>query len=139
MRIAAQFTGPCSYFGGPDDMGVDADEGLAFLYEYDDAPRLFLDEQPPQTTGLARRLDPDQPYVACRWDYTTVSKTTLANPHNHCVVYAPSTDRSAVAWPADWGPHQDTGRVADLSPSLMQDLGIETDDTVVVIYLVAAE
>jgi len=136
MRIAAQFTGRCSWFGGPDDGGVDPDEGLAFLYEYDDAPRLFLDEQPEGTTGLARRLDPGEPYVACRWKYDETSKTMLANPHNHCVVYAPVTDRAAIAWPADWGPHEDTGRAADISPGLMEELGIETDDTIVVVYLV---
>ena len=136
MRIATQFTGPCSWFGGPEDEGVDADEGLAFLYEYDDAPRLFLNEQPKGTTGLARRLNPEMFYVACRWDYEVTPKTMLANPHNHCIIYAPSTDASAIAWPADWGPHESTERCADISPGLMEDLGIETDDTIVVIYLV---
>ena len=42
----------------PGDEGVALDEGLAFIYEYETAPQLFLDEQPPGTTGLARRLDP---------------------------------------------------------------------------------
>ena len=120
-------------------MGVDADEGLAFLYDYDDAPRLFLDEQPEGTSGLARRLDPAMHYVAARWNYDVTPKTMLANPHNHCVVYAPATDRAGLAWPADWGPHVDTERAADISPGLMEALGIETDDTVVVIYIVTAE
>ena len=44
------------------------------------------------------------------------------------------TGVSATAFPADWGPHEDTGRVADLSPALMRDLGLETDDTVSVVY-----
>ena len=39
-----------------------------------------------------------------------------------------------LAWPADWGPHGDTNRVADLSPGLMENLGITTDDEVEVIY-----
>jgi hypothetical protein len=39
-----------------------------------------------------------------------------------------------TAFPADWGPHESTGRVADLSPSLMADLGLLTDDEVEVIY-----
>jgi len=42
--------------------------------------------------------------------------------------------REAMAWPADWGPHEDTGRVADLSPGLMGRLGLATDDEVQVIY-----
>jgi hypothetical protein len=42
--------------------------------------------------------------------------------------------REFHAWPADWGPHQDTGRVADLSPALMDALDITTDDEVEVLY-----
>jgi hypothetical protein len=38
------------------------------------------------------------------------------------------------AFPADWGPNQNTGRIADISPGLMDDLGIETDDEVEVIF-----
>lgn len=125
--------GKVSYFGGPDDMGVDADEGLAFLYDYDDAPYLFLDQQPPNTSGLARRLNVDRPYVACRWDYDITPKTMLAQPYP-ALVRAPATAKQFLAWPADWGPHQDTGRVADISPSLMDRLGITTDDQVEVIY-----
>jgi hypothetical protein len=126
-------TGKVSYFGGPDDKGVDADEGLAFLYEYDDAPYLFLDEQPSGTTGLARRLNPDRSYVACRWDYDVTPKTMLAQPYP-ALVRAPATNKQFLAWPADWGPHEDTKRVADISPSLMERLGIETDDEVEIIY-----
>ena len=50
------------------------------------------------------------------------------------LVKATKTGRSAYAWPADWGPHGDTDRVADLSPGLMEYLGITTDDDVEVIY-----
>ena len=40
-----------------------------------------------------------------------------------------------LAHPADWGPHEEqTGRAADLSPGLMENLGIDTDDDVEVIY-----
>lgn len=125
--------GKASYFGGPDDMGVSSSEGLAFIYEYETAPWLFLDEQPPGTTGLARRLNVDRPYVACRWNYDITPKEMLAEPMP-ALVRAPSTGKSFLAWPADWGPHQDTGRVADLSPSLMDRLGITTDDEVEVTY-----
>jgi hypothetical protein len=47
-------------------------------------------------------------------------------------VTAPKTNLSFKAFPADWGPNQSTGRIADLSPSLIQHLGIQTDDTVIV-------
>ena len=129
-----QARGPCSWFGGPADEGVDSDEGLAFLYELDDAPNLFLPKQPPGTTGLARRLDPARPYLACRWDYDVTSKDMLRDRRNKALVKATKTGTMALAWPADWGPHSDTGRIADLSPALLNVLGITTDDEVEVIY-----
>jgi hypothetical protein len=131
-KVMVDVTGPCSWFGGPEDEGVSPDEGLAFFYEYYDAPHLFLPTQPEGTSGLARRLNPNRHYVACRWDYAVTPKTMLADSHQLAVVYA--NGRRAFAWPADWGPHEDTGRVADLSPGLMETLAIETDAEVRVIY-----
>lgn len=124
------FKGTCSWFGGPDDVdGVAPDEGLAFIYELDDAPDLFLPVQPRGTTGLARRLDPEEFYIACRWDYDITSKEDLLNLR--VLVRAPKTGKHFIARPADWGPHEEkTGRAADLSPGLMGALGIETDDEV---------
>jgi hypothetical protein len=122
--------GKASWFGGPDDMGVTPDEGLAFLYEVSDAPQLFLDYQPSGTSGLARRLNPEVPYLAMRWDYNQFSKNELASGEILFQVRAPKTGKQYKAWPADWGPHVDTGRVADISPGLMEALGIGTDDEV---------
>ena len=124
--------GKVSWFGGPSDTGVAADEGLAFIYEYNDAPHLFLKRQPPNTTGLARRLNPDVHYVACRWDYGITSKSFLLD--NTVIVSSPKTGRHFEAYPADWGPHQDTGRIADISKGLMDDLGIATDDEVEILF-----
>lgn len=124
--------GRCSHFGGPSDEGVAPDEGLAFIYDVSEAPYLFLPEQPPGTTGLARRLDPMMPYAACRWDYTLTPREMLLEGVG--IVYAPKTDRAFFFAPADWGPHEDTGRVADLSPGLLDALGIITDDIVEVIF-----
>ena len=124
--------GLCSWFGGPDDTGVSPDEGLAFFYNYDEAPHLFLPEQPKGTTGLARRLNPNVLYVACRWDYDKTSKAELANPSVLAIVRAHGAE--FYAWPADWGPHEDTNRVADISPALMQALDLTTDDEIEVIY-----
>ena len=125
--------GACSHFGGPNDTGVSASEGLAFIYDVDEVPYLFLPYQPSGTTGLARRLNPFVPYVACRWDYDTTPKEMLKGPQVALV----RSVRSGVqlkAFPADWGPHEDTGRVADLSPGLMSQLDLTTDDEVEVIY-----
>jgi N-acetylmuramoyl-L-alanine amidase len=125
--------GKVSWFGGPEDMGVTPSEGLAFLYEVDDKPEVFLDEQPKGTTGLARRLDPDTYYVALRWDYDQFPKEMLAGG-GMALVRAPKTGREFRAHPADWGPHVDTGRVADISLGLMEALGIDTDDEVEITY-----
>jgi hypothetical protein len=111
---------------------VSPSEGLAFIYEYEQRPDLFLPSQPPHTSGLARRLDPDVLYVACRWDYGRTPKPMLADKTFKARVSAES--RRFDAWPADWGPHQSTGRIADLSPRLMEMLGVATDDVVEVVY-----
>jgi N-acetylmuramoyl-L-alanine amidase len=127
-----QVSGRCSWFGGPDDMGVAPDEGLAFIYDYHARPDLFLAQQPAGTTGLARRLNPDVYYVACRWDYAKTPKEMLAGKGAQALVR--TSRRAQLAWPADWGPHGQTQRVADLSPGLMDALEIVTDDPVEVIY-----
>jgi N-acetylmuramoyl-L-alanine amidase len=127
--------GKVSWFGGPDDMGVTPSEGLAFIYEYNQAPHLFLDEQPPNTTGLARRLDPEVPYIAMRWDYEVHSKEYLRSGKYLALVRAPKTGKQvAGVYPSDWGPHADTARVADISEGLMKELGITTDDMVEVVF-----
>ena len=127
--------GKCSQFGGPEDEGVSSTEDLAFFEHEEDvkkAPHLFLPYQPKGTSGLARRLNPFVHYVACRWDYNVTPKEMLVESGNVALVRTKSM--ALTAFPADWGPNANTGRVADLSPGLMTDLGIETDDEVEVIY-----
>ena len=126
--------GKVSWFGGPEDMGVQPDEGLAFIYEVETAPHLFLGSQPEGTTGLARRLNPNVHYIACRWDYNIYSKEMLASQKFLAFVRAPKTSILMVAFPADWGPHTDTDRVADISQGLLDDLGIKTDDEIEVLF-----
>jgi hypothetical protein len=127
--------GTCSTFGGPDDTGVSPSEGLAFFYEVEDAPWLFLKSQPSGTTGLARRMDGSVFYLACRWDYDVTSKDMLANSGQMALVTNTKTGVSRLAHPADWGPHEaETGRAADLSPALAKSLGVATDDEVSVMY-----
>jgi len=126
--------GTCSTFGGPGDTGVSASEGLAFIYDYDEAPYLFLPYQPSGTTGLARRLDPSTFYIACRWSYDTTSKLMLRDSGQMAMVTNPDTGAQRLAHPADWGPHGDTNRVCDLSPALAESLNVVTDDVVHVTY-----
>jgi|SRR5215472_1757212 len=126
--------GRCSWFGGPDDTGVSSDEGLAFIYpdDVDQFAHLFLSNQPTGTSGLARRLDPDTCYIACRWDYEMTSKEMLRDQKRKALVRA--NGKEILCYPSDWGPHGDTSRVCDLSPKAMQILGLMTDDSCEVIY-----
>jgi N-acetylmuramoyl-L-alanine amidase len=129
--------GRCSQFGGPEDTGVSADEGLA-IWPGTDAviteknQHLFLPIQPAGTTGMARRLNPWVHYLACRWDYDVTPREVLRE--NLALVRSTATGYAIAAFPADWGPHGDTQRVADLSPGLMLDLDLDTDDEVIVIF-----
>ncbi len=125
-------TGKVSHFGGPEDHGVSPSEGLAFIYDIDDAPHLFLPYQPDGTTGLARRLNPYVHYIACRWDYGRTPKDMLLG--SIALVRSVKTGIAMKAFPEDWGPNENTGRVADISPGLMEDLGMTTDDEVEVLF-----
>ena len=127
-------SGTCSWFGGPDDQGVSPSEGLAFIYDITEENQfLFLPIQPEGTNGLARRLNPTTHYCAMRWDYSQHPKETLLQ--KTVLVRNPKTGFALTCAPADWGPHEEkTGRIIDLSPSMMLDLDLETDDTVEVIF-----
>lgn len=125
-----QAKGRCSWFGGPADTGVAPDEGLAMYSSIEQAPWLFLPVVPPGTTGLARRLNPAVPFVACRWDYDVTPKDMLRQ--GKALVRANGME--LLSFVGDWGPHEDTGRVADLSKILMAHLGLQTDDTVEIIF-----
>ena len=132
-NVVLNVTGKCSWFGGPDDTGVSASEGLAFIYDMDESNQhLFLPYQPDGTTGLARRLNPHVHYLACRWDYDDIPKDQMLD--HVALVRNVKTGMALTAIPADWGPHGDTDRVADLSPSLLLDLGLTTDDFVEIIF-----
>jgi N-acetylmuramoyl-L-alanine amidase len=125
--------GKVSWFGGPNDTtGVSPSEGLAFIYDVSDAPHLFLDYQPEGTTGLARRLNPEVNYIACRWDYDLYPKPSLLE--HMALIRSLKTGKTIKAYPADWGPNSSTDRVADISEGAMKALGIQTDDEVEVIY-----
>jgi N-acetylmuramoyl-L-alanine amidase len=133
-----RLVGKCSSFGGPTDMGVLPSEDLAFWESWDDvvadhAEELFLPSQPPGTSGLARRLDGSKFYLATRWNYEVYSKASLASG-DHVALVRAENGRQALARPSDWGPNEDTGRVCDLSPGLMTELGLTTDDVVTVVY-----
>jgi hypothetical protein len=71
--------------------------------------------------------------VACRWDYSVLPKTYLAQPTTWATITNVITGKFIQARPIDWGPHVDTGRVADVSPFVAAQLGLKTDDVVKVV------
>lgn len=125
--------GTMSTFGGPHDHGVGSKDGLALVdsANFDTFKDVFLEKQPKGTSGLARRLDPSKMYLACRWDYV---HPTLAELRKGIFVKVtnPATGIWQNARPVDWGPHEKTGRVADLSPGLAQALGLDSDARVTI-------
>jgi len=126
--MSIKLEGKMSVFGGPHDTGVTKSEGLA-LFDHNDVqhyPELFLKEQPHGTTGVARRLNPDAYYLACRWDYSVTSRNHLRSIK--VKVTNPKTGESLMAQPCDWGPNHNTGRIADLSPGLAKALDLDTND-----------
>ncbi len=133
-QIAFRVQGKMSTFGGPDDKGMKPDEVLALFEPQDlndpDNAGLFLPTQPAGTTGLGHRLNPQQLYLACRWDYKLTPRSFLRN--TYAVVTSVKSGNSEYARPVDWGPSIDTGRIADLSPGLASKLELDTDDEVIV-------
>ena len=97
-----------STFGGPEDRDIRPDQGLKYFDKADlEDPKfayLFLPTQPPGTSGLGRRLNPDSYYVACRWDEVVTPRELLRN--SLASVENLQTGRAAEARPVDWRPNQ---------------------------------
>jgi hypothetical protein len=126
--------GKMSTFGGPYDTGVKPDEGLA-LVEPGDLDewwfhRIFLSIQPTQTTGLARRLNPNAFYIAMRWGDYGINRD--AARRGVFRVTNIGTNKSVYAQGADSGPAEWTNRIVDVSPGIADALNLETDDEVIV-------
>jgi hypothetical protein len=142
-----RFEGKVSHFGGPRDTGVSPSENLAL---YPD-PRgklpnsIFLPSQPDGTTGTARRLNTDAFYIAMRWAYKSGERGTdnnglgvrlpITTPsswllQNFVKVINPRNGKQVLARAVDWGPNGRTKRLADVSPGVMRELGLTTDDLV---------
>ena len=150
--IILRIEGNMSTFGGENDKGVKPNEGLA-LYEDngDDAfencqiDNLFLPEQPPGTTGSARRLNEDAWYLACRWPYEFIKeKLNISQGNvkrflqlNSATIENPANGKKISAYPVDYGPNSREfkggfKRCADLSPGAAKTLGLKTNERVIV-------
>jgi len=123
--------GKMSTFGGPKDVGMRPDEGLA-LFATEQEMRnhglgdFLLTEAAAGAPGLGRRLDPAKPYIACRWWETSLKRPFLQDAW--AWVENTRTGARMKARPVDSGPAEWTNRVADLSPGLARALGLETND-----------
>lgn len=131
MNAVFRVEGKMSTFGGPDDNGMRPDEGLALFSSEQDMRNhglgdFLLSSQQAGFTGLGRRLNPDKPYLACRWWETDLKKEFLRN--TSAWVENAKTGVRLSARPVDAGPHDRTHRVADLSPGLAKALGLITND-----------
>jgi hypothetical protein len=129
--------GKCSCFGGALDLGVGPDEGLALIEPHDLAEPFFarlFGPQPPDTTGLARRLNPQSSYIAMRWACGggDILPGLSREDVRRAIFKLSANGRSAMAQAADWGPAADTGRMVDCSPGILSLLGVQTDDLVTV-------
>jgi hypothetical protein len=120
--------GTVSWFGGPRDTGVAATETGAVTGE---VLRRLNDPMSPSAAQLAARPQ-DFYYVAMRWKYSPQGVAWLRSAR--MLVVNPSTGASVVVRPVDWGPHTRTGRIVDLSPQALHDLGLETDGTAIMAW-----
>jgi hypothetical protein len=120
--------GRVSWFGGPRDTGVTATETGAVSGE---RLRSLNDPVSPSASTLMSR-PADYYFVAMRWNYRPNSTTWWRNAR--ILVRNPTTGRTVVARPVDWGPNTSTRRVVDVSPQVMTDLGVTTDNDVDVAF-----
>lgn len=121
--------GGCSTFGGPDDRGMAMNENLSLYWTHDQCdarPDLFLPRTPEnEILGTSKRLDTTAHYIAIRFDKP--SRTVGEWRTTPFLVLNYATGAQTSAFLVDWGPHKDTGRVADLSEAVEKILGLKTD------------
>ena len=120
--------GRVSWFGGPSDTGVSSTETGAVTGERLRALNSPLD---PDAATLASRPG-DYYFVAMRWSYSPNGTSWWRNAR--LVVANARTGAQVVVRPVDWGPNTSTRRIIDVSPQVMSDLGVTTDDEVLVAF-----
>jgi hypothetical protein len=121
-------SGRVSWFGGPSDTGVGPTETVAISGE---VARSLNSPLHPDAATLAAHPERYY-YVAMRFSYSPMSTSFWRTAR--LVIANPRTGARVVVRPADWGPNTSTGRVMDLSPQAIADLGLTTDDTAVIAF-----
>jgi hypothetical protein len=124
--------GTTSQFGGVSDRGVSSTETGSISGE-----RLRALNDPPNPSATQAATNPDRYYyVAMRFAYPTISGSP--DPRvwrdRRIVLVNPSTGARVLVRPVDWGPNPRTGRTVDASPQALRDLGLSTDEDVLVAF-----
>lgn len=120
--------GRVSWFGGPSDTGVSSTETGAVTGERLRALNSPVD---PDAATLASR-PADYYFGAMRWSYSPNGTSWWRNVR--LVVANARTGVQVVVRPVDWGPNTSTRRIIDVSPQTMSELGVTTDDEVLVAF-----
>jgi hypothetical protein len=141
VKLIPLGSGPCSCFGGPNDAGVGAQEGLALvsLTDIGDAwfARLFGPINP--RLGAARNLNPKAFYCAMAWAYGdgdgmgkpgSVLPGYSRDAIRRMIIAVQANGLTTFLQPADWGPDRRTGRLIDSSPAGLAAIRANTDDIV---------
>ncbi len=120
--------GRVSHFGGAADRGVSADETGAITEE-----RLRSLNVPANPSANDLRQRPEDFYfIALRFNYRPNSTGWWRD--QKIMVLDRRSGRAVVTRPVDWGPHTRTGRVLDVSPQTMTDLGVRTDAELLIAF-----
>lgn len=125
---ASWVEGRVSWFGGPRDTGIGPTDTGAITGER--VRDLNVPEDPGAPT-LASRPE-DYYWVAMRFSYSPNGRSFWRDAR--LLLRNPSTGRSIVVRPVDWGPHTRTRRIIDLSPQAISDLGLVTDEQVLIAF-----
>ncbi|MBX7193664.1 MAG: peptidoglycan DD-metalloendopeptidase family protein [Sandaracinaceae bacterium] len=125
--------GTISHFGGASDTGVSSTETGSISGE-----RLRSLNNPPNPTATQAATNPDRYYyVAMRFAFPADASGD-PNPRawrdRRVVLVNPTTGARVVVRPVDWGPNPRTGRTVDASPQALRDLGLSTDQEVLVAF-----
>lgn len=121
-------TGKISTFGGQHDSGCLFTEGLS-LYEHHECdlrPDLFSQRASDQSEGTSKRLRCNALYFAWRFNNKAFNRKGLQTTTFWFI-----NNKNGLTVPmslVDWGPHERTGRVFDISPYAGELLKVATDD-----------
>ncbi len=122
--------GKMSTFGG-EDSGMAHTENLSLYWAHhqcDNKPNLFKPRDADLTQGTSHRLKESALYCAIR--FNPEDKEQLRD--EEFKISNPKTGKYVMCALVDYGPHERTGRVVDISPGAAEAIGVETDDEVIV-------